>query len=71
MILMGSDYWAGLVDWMKEKMLKQHNHIAPEDMDVFKVVDEPEAATKIIVDFKEAKGRVGIELPAGMRKLKA
>ena len=67
-ILMGSDYWRGLIDWMKEKMLNEYNHIGPEDMNVFTVVDDPEAATKIIVDFKEAKGRVGIELPTGMKK---
>jgi len=67
-ILMGSDYWAGLLDWMKEKMLSEYKHISPEDMDVFTVVDEPEAAAKIIVDFKEAKGRVGIDLPPGMKK---
>jgi uncharacterized protein (TIGR00730 family) len=67
-ILMGSDYWDGLIKWMKEKMLKVHNHISPEDMDVFTVVDEPQAAVKIIVDFREAKGRVGIELPPGMKK---
>ena len=68
-ILMGSEYWDGLVKWMNEKMLKEHNHISPEDMDVFTVVDEPEAAVKIIVDFKEAKGPVGIELPPGMKKI--
>ena len=68
-ILMGSEYWQGLIKWMKEKMLKEHNHISPEDMDVFTVVDEPEAAVKIIVDFKEAKGPVGIELPPGMKKI--
>jgi len=67
-ILMGSGYWDGLVSWMKETMLNEYNHISPEDMHVFKVVDEPEAAAKIIVDFKEAKGRVGIELPTGMRR---
>jgi len=67
-ILMGSDYWSGLIDWMKETMLKKHNHIAPEDLNVFTVVDEPEAAVKVIVDFKEAKGRVGIDLPSGMKK---
>ncbi|MBA7685048.1 hypothetical protein ES703_93463 [subsurface metagenome] len=37
-------------------------------MNVFTVADEPEAAVKIIVDFREAKGRVGIELPSGMKK---
>jgi hypothetical protein len=67
-ILMGSDYWAGLINWMKEKMLKQHNHISPQDMNVFTVLDEPKEAVKVIVDFKEAKGRVGIELPTGMKK---
>ena len=67
-ILMGSDYWEGLISWMKEKMLKQHKYISPHDLNVFTVVDEPQAAVKIIVDFKESEGRVGIELPPGMRK---
>jgi uncharacterized protein (TIGR00730 family) len=67
-LLMGSEYWDGLTKWMKEKMLKEHNHIAPEDLDVFTVVDDPKAAVKILVDFKEAQGRVGIALPPGMRR---
>jgi uncharacterized protein (TIGR00730 family) len=67
-ILMGSRYWDGLVSWMKETVLNEYKHISPEDMHVFTVVDEPEAAVKVIVDFKEAQGRVGIELPPGMRK---
>ena len=67
-LLMGSEYWDGLTKWMKEKMLKEHNHIAPEDLDVFTVVDDPRAAVKILVDFKEAQGRVGIALPPGMRR---
>jgi len=65
---MGSDYWDGLTKWMTEKMLKQHNHIAPEDLNVFTVADDPRDAVKILVDFKEAQGPVGIELPDGMRK---
>jgi uncharacterized protein (TIGR00730 family) len=68
-ILMGSDYWGGLLEWMNEKMLKEHHYISAEDRKVFTIVDEPEAATKIIVDFREAKGRVGLELPAGMKKM--
>ena len=68
-ILMGSDYWKGLIDWMSEKMLKVHNHIAPEDLNVFTVLDDPQAAVKIIVDFREAQGPVGIELPTGMKKM--
>ena len=67
-ILMGSEYWEGLIEWMEEKMLKEHKYTAPDDLNVFTVVDEPCAAAKIIVDFREAQGRFGIELPTGMKK---
>jgi len=67
-ILMGAEYWKGLVDWMNEKMLKEYKYISPEDMDVFTVVDDPADAVRIIVDFKKSKGRGGLSLPAGMRK---
>jgi hypothetical protein len=67
-ILMGSEYWQGLIDWMEQKMLKDHGYIAPEDLDVFTVLDDPKAAVKVIIDFREAQGPVGIELPTGMKK---
>lgn len=67
-ILMGSDYWDGLLDWIKEKMLNEHGYIDPEDMDVFTIVDDPQAAAKIIVDFRDAQRPAGIELPMGMKK---
>ena len=65
---MGSDYWGGLFDWMKEKMLRDYDYISEEDFNIFTVVDEPKAAARIIVDFKKAKGRAGLELPSGMTK---
>ena len=67
-VLIGSEYWAGLIDWMNEKMLADYNHISQEDMHLFTLVDEPEAATKVIVDFRDRKGRSGMELPPGMKK---
>jgi len=67
-VLMGSEYWAGLIDWMKGKMLGEHNFISPEDLDVFTIADEPQQAVKIIVDFREAKGKIGLDLPSEMRK---
>jgi len=68
-ILMGSEYWQGLINWMNEKMLKEYKHIAPEDLKVFTLLDDPSEAVKVIVDFKESEGRVGIELPPGMKKI--
>ena len=68
-ILMVSEYWQGLIDWMKQTILGKHNYISPEDLDVFTLVDKPEDAVKIIVDFREARGRSGLDLPSGMKKI--
>jgi len=67
-ILMGSDFWDGLIKWIKETMLKKHSYISPEDLDVFTVVDEPHRAAEIIVNFREGPQPSGIELPGGMKK---
>jgi uncharacterized protein (TIGR00730 family) len=66
-ILIDSEYWQGLVDWMNKKLLVEHNYIDPEDMQVFTVVDTPEQAAKIIIDYKEAQGKTGFSLPSGMK----
>lgn len=62
-LLMCSDYWDGLIKWVKERMLAERSYISPEDIDVFTIVDDPKQAAQIIVDFKEAEGRGGFELP--------
>ncbi|MBN2592482.1 MAG: TIGR00730 family Rossman fold protein [Sedimentisphaerales bacterium] len=68
-ILMGNDYWAGLVDWLKTKMLGEHGYINPEDLNVFTMIDDVQTAVKIIKDFKEGPSRRGIDLPSGMKKM--
>jgi len=68
-VLMCSEYWEGLTTWIKKKMLGEHQYIDPEDLDVFTMADDVKTAVKIITDFKEAQGKVGIELPAGMKKM--
>jgi len=68
-ILMCSEYWAGLIEWLRTKMLGEHKYIAPEDMDVFTMADDVQTAVKIIKDFKESPRRSGIDLPSGMKKM--
>lgn len=46
-ILVGSDFWTGLVDWMKDKLLGEGN-INKEDLLMFKVVDDAEEAVNFI-----------------------
>jgi uncharacterized protein (TIGR00730 family) len=68
-ILMGSDYWQGLVDWMHKTMLGKHHYIDPKDLQVFTIVDDPDAATKIMVDFRDSRGKTGLQLPpAGIKE---
>lgn len=50
-VLVGSDYWTGLIDWIKNVMLAKEKNINPEDMDLINIVDTPEAAVKVIDDF--------------------
>ena len=51
-IMVGTDYWGGLLDWIRNQLLTQHL-ISPEDMDIIQVLDEPEeivdAVRKILV----------------------
>lgn len=67
-VLMGSDYWAGLVKWLKDTMLNQYNYISPEDINVFTMVDDPKQAAQIISDFRDAEGDVGFQLPSLRKK---
>jgi len=39
-ILMGSEYWGGLIKWLKNTMLDE-GMISPEDIDLFHVIDDP------------------------------
>jgi uncharacterized protein (TIGR00730 family) len=63
-VLMGTEYWHGLVDWMKTTMLGEHGYISPTDLDNFVLVDDPKQAAQIIVDFRESKGQAGFQMPA-------
>lgn len=67
-ILMGSEYWKGLIDWLKDTMLEKHGYIEEDDLRIFTIIDEPEEVCRIIREFKESKGKVGIDLPSGMKK---
>ena len=49
-ILVGSDFWTGLMDWVKGTMLKIGN-ISPEDLNLIKIVDTEKEVVEIIDSF--------------------
>lgn len=46
-ILVGSDYWAGLINWIKSRLLDE-KRISAENFDIFQIIDEPEEIVKAI-----------------------
>ncbi|KMY66460.1 decarboxylase [Desulfocarbo indianensis] len=46
-ILVGSDYWSGLLQWIKDVQL-QHGKISPEDLDYIIMMDDPAEVVKRI-----------------------
>ncbi|MGC6470269.1 MAG: TIGR00730 family Rossman fold protein [Flavobacteriales bacterium] len=50
-VLVGIEYWTGLMDWIKDVMLKTEKNISPEDLDLFKLVDTPDEAVEYIDNF--------------------
>jgi uncharacterized protein (TIGR00730 family) len=55
-VLFGSDYWGGLVDWLRERMLAEGN-ISPDDLDLFSVVDEPAEARDLLMSAAHRQAR--------------
>lgn len=53
-ILMGNDYWKGMVNWLKTTVLKS-SAISRRDLDLFTVVDTPREAVKAIKKFYKEK----------------
>jgi uncharacterized protein (TIGR00730 family) len=50
-VLVGKHYWSGLVEWIKEVMLKEEKNVNAEDLLIFKVVDTADEAAEEIFDF--------------------
>jgi uncharacterized protein (TIGR00730 family) len=49
-VLVGINYWKGLLDWIQEVLLKE-KYINADDLDLFKVVDTAEEAVQVIDNF--------------------
>ncbi|NQT10801.1 MAG: TIGR00730 family Rossman fold protein [Desulfobacteraceae bacterium] len=46
-ILVGSDYWSGLIAWVKSRLL-ENKMISPEHLDILQIIDEPEEIVKAV-----------------------
>jgi uncharacterized protein (TIGR00730 family) len=51
MICVGSAYWKGLFDWMRETMLMEENNISPGDLEMIKISDDPDDIVNYVREF--------------------
>ena len=50
-ILVGREFWSGLLDWIKTLMIEKYFNASPEDLNLIKVVDTADEVVTIIDTF--------------------
>jgi uncharacterized protein (TIGR00730 family) len=55
-VLVGTDYWRELVDWVGDRMLGEGN-ISPEDVDLFTMTDDPEEVRDVLMAAAHRQAR--------------
>jgi hypothetical protein len=55
-VLVGSDYWAGLVAWLRDSMLADR-YIAEHDLEAIAVCDDPTRVIEIVEDVEHRRPR--------------
>lgn len=53
-VLFGSDYWKGMVDWLNHSVVAANN-IDAEDVRIFEIVDTPQEVVRVIKNFYKKK----------------
>lgn len=49
-VMVGTEYWGGLVEWIKARMVADKN-INPEDLNIFTLVDDAQSAVSVIEEY--------------------
>jgi uncharacterized protein (TIGR00730 family) len=62
-VLVDSGYWSGLLSWLRETVVGQ-GKIAPADLDLLSIADEPEEVVRIIRAAHSNGGALGSPVPA-------
>ncbi|MCK5067269.1 MAG: TIGR00730 family Rossman fold protein [Bacteroidales bacterium] len=50
-VLVGTEFWKGLVGWIEKVVQEEEKNISPGDMDLFKVVETADEAVAVINEF--------------------
>ncbi|MBA3532109.1 MAG: TIGR00730 family Rossman fold protein [Ardenticatenales bacterium] len=53
MVLIGSEFWGGLVSWITQTLRDEFQTISPTDLSLFKIVDDIEEVMRIVTEAEE------------------
>jgi uncharacterized protein (TIGR00730 family) len=58
-VLVGTDYWGGLVDWIRERLLAE-GKIAPHDLDLLRLTDDPQEVRDQLMSAAHRQARTSV-----------
>ena len=50
-ILVGTKFWSGMIEWVKQALLENNKNISESDLDLFQTVDTKEEVIEILEEF--------------------
>ena len=50
-ILVGTSFWSGLIEWVKAVLIEKEKTVSPEDLNLFKIVDTEDEVVEILNAF--------------------
>ncbi|MGN6782543.1 MAG: TIGR00730 family Rossman fold protein [Marmoricola sp.] len=54
-VLIGRDYWSGLLDWLRDSVLA-HGNISPTDLDLVHLTDDVDEVVRLMVEARDTHG---------------
>ena len=55
LVLIGKDFWQGMMDWINKVMIEDNKYISPEDPYLINLTDNPNEALSIINEFNKKR----------------
>ncbi len=51
LVMVGTEFWTGLISWMKQRMLETDKTISAVDLDLLKLADTPDEVAQFVMQF--------------------
>ena len=62
-VLMGTDFWSGMMDWVENVLADQFETISKKDIELLPVTDDVDEVVRIINDFYSTENSLKPNLP--------